>query len=444
MLAQISSELVIILILTLANGFFAASEIAIVSARRSRLEALAKQGNKGAEQALALTTTPNLFLATVQVGITLIGTFSAAFGGARIGDVLAENFRTIPAVAPYANSLALAIVVAGITYISLVLGELVPKQLALQNPERLATIAAPIMNFLAMVAKPLVALLTGSVTILIRLLRQQPTGNTIVTTDDILFIVREGTEAGAVQADEAQLIEQVFRASDRPVRAVMSPRTSFVSVDVTTPLEEIATLFIENGYSRVPVYEGTVENLLGVLHAKDFIRVMSQSETVTIRDVVRTPAFIVENAHLGDVLTDFRHKGTHLAFVIDEYGQISGLVTMEDLLEELVGEIRDEYDDTEDPPYVEREDGSWLVDASESYEKAKEQVGLPDVDNEEGFTTVAGMVLAKLNRVPQSGDIVEVGDFLIEVVDMDERRIDKVLIRPRPTPTETTPDTLSE
>lgn len=429
MLAQLSTELVIILALTLANGFFAAAEIAIVSARRSRLEGLAKDGNAAAQQALALTTNPNLFLATVQVGITLISTFSAAFGGARIGDVLTAQFLTIPTIAPYAETIALTIVVVLLTYISLVLGELVPKRLALQNAERLATFAAPIMAVLSMVTRPLVSLLTGSVNLVFKILRQKENEDVPVTAEDIMYMLREGSEAGTVTVDDAEIIERVFRSSDRPVEKVMTPRTAFVAVEVGSSLQEAATRFIESGYSRLPVYEESPDHILGMLHAKDLLPNLVHATKAELKALVRPTPFVVDSAHVGDVLTTLKQKGTHLAFVLDEYGQIAGLVTMEDLLEEVVGEIRDEYDEEESPAIVQREDGSWLVDAAEPFDKIKAQLGLPSLTDESGFTTLAGMVLTELNRVPMVGDSVPIGTFIVEVVDMDGRRIDKVLIR---------------
>lgn len=429
MLAQLSTELLIILVLTLANGFFAAAEIAIVSARRSRLEALAKEGNSAAQQAIVLTTNPNLFLATVQVGITLISTFSAAFGGARIGDVLTAQFRTIPTIAPYAETVSLVIVVVLITYISLVLGELVPKRLALQNAERLATFAAPIMAIVSMVTRPLVSILTGSVNLVFRLLGQKETAGTPVTAEDIMYMLREGSEAGTVTVDDAEIIQRVFHASDRPVKSVMTPRTAFVAVEVNSSLNEAAHRFIESGYSRMPVYEGSPDHILGMLHAKDLLPNLVAATPIDLKTLVRPAPFVVDSAHVGDVLTQLKQKGTHLAFVLDEYGQIAGLVTMEDLLEEVVGEIRDEYDTEEASAYVQREDGSWLVDAAEPYDKVKAHVGIPSLEDESRFSTLAGMVLAELNRVPTVGDSVQVGYFIVEVVDLDGRRIDKVLIR---------------
>lgn len=432
MFSELLTELMIIFMLTVANGIFSGSEIAIVSARRNRLELLATKGLPAAQQALSLSLHPDRFMATVQVGITLIGTFSAAFGGARIGDILASWFREVPALAPHADSLALALVVAGLTYLSLVVGELLPKQIALQHAERVAIWTAPIMVFLASITRPLIWLLSVSVRLLLRLLGQASTSETNVTPEDIVYLVREGTQSGGVEAGEAQMIQRVFRFTNRPVKTVMVPRTEIIAVEATLPLIKIAQTFEESGYSRLPVFAGSLENVIGFLHAKDLLRYLGQTETIAdIRPVLRPALYILSSEHTDDVLNLFRRKGDHMALVLDEYGQTAGLVTLEDLLEELVGEIRDEYDEGEEQPFVRREDGSWLVNGLEAYDTVKERLGLPtlpDLD-EEGFTTLAGLILVLLKRIPKVGDKVTMGAFLLEVVDMDGRRVDKVLIQ---------------
>ncbi|MBX3057767.1 MAG: HlyC/CorC family transporter [Anaerolineae bacterium] len=435
MLTELGTELLIIFVLVLANGFFAGSEIAIVSARRSRLELLAQSGNRGARQAVALVESPDRFLATVQIGITFIGTFSAAFGGARISSVLAQQLENVAVLAPYASSLSLLIVVLFITYLSLVIGELVPKQLALLHAERYAVLSAPVMSVLSGVARPLVAMLSGSVNLAFRLLGQSSASKNFVTAEDIEYLVREGKASGTVEAGEAQLIHRVFRFTDRPIKAVMVPRSEIVAADTQMPLVELAELFIESGYSRLPIYEGSLENVIGVLHAKDLMRFIANPDTkVNLHHLLRPAPIVLRNDHVDDVMAQFRRTATHIAMVMDEYGQVAGLVTMEDLLEELVGEIRDEYDDTEEHPIVRREDGSWLVNGLEAFDKVQEVVGLPDVleEDREDFTTLAGLILYLLKQLPTVGETVVFGDFVLEVVDMDGKRIDKVLIHKKP------------
>ncbi|MDL1917248.1 HlyC/CorC family transporter [Anaerolineae bacterium CFX4] len=341
--AAMLSELLIILALTLANGFFSGSELAIVSARVGRLDAMAKGGSRPARQALNLAKNPDRFLATVQVGITLIGTFSAAFGGARIGDILAGWIAQVPALEPHAETLGLLIVVVVITYLSLVLGELVPKRLAIQNAERLAVIAAPVMTVLSALTRPIVGILTLSVAGVMRVLGQRVTDDDAVTEEDIAYLVREGAESGVVEREEARIIERVFRFTDRPVSAIMTPRTQFTAVSVDQSLSEVMDVFKASRFSRLPLYEGTIDHVVGVLHVKDFISAFASGTDIDLRAIARPPLFVVESLHGDDVLFHLRQQGAQIAFVIDEYGQIMGLVTIEDLIEELVGEIRDEF-----------------------------------------------------------------------------------------------------
>ncbi len=431
---NVASEILIILVLILANGFFAASEIAIVSARRGRLEAKAHQGNEGAKIALHLSEKPDRFLATVQVGITLIGTFSAAFGGARIADSLAVPISTIPALAPYAETLALTLVVIVITYLSLVLGELVPKRLALRSAEQFASFAAPIMNTLSWVLRPLVALLSVSVSFIVRLFGKAPEENSGVTEEDIVYMVRAGEVTGGVETAEAELIQRVFQFADMPIRAIMTPRPDITSIPSTLPLNEIATIFHDSGFTRIPVYEHSPDNIIGILNAKDLLKILIEQHPFQIKTVMRPPEFVVEGERIGIALARFRGAGTHLGLVIDEYGQVVGLVTLEDILEELVGEIRDEYDAETHEAILQRADGSWLVEGGEAYDKVVSVIGLPkrEEDEEGDFTTLAGMIIARLNRIPSSGDIVTIPGFTLEVVDMDGRRVDKVLVTPQP------------
>ncbi len=435
--ADLPRTLLIILVLTLANGFFAGSEMAIVSARRSRLEAKAAAGRKAARQAILLAESPDHFLAIVQVGITLVGTFSAVFGGARIAHVLALWLqRRWPAALSEAaaETLSLVLVVALLTYLSLVVGELVPKQLGLRQAERWALVAAPVMSALAMVTRPVVGFLTWSVNLVLRLLGQQHGDDQALTQADIEHLIREGQESGAVEEEEADIIKRVFQFADRPVRTVMTPRTQVVAVELAQPLEEIVRTFLDSGYSRLPVFEGSVDNVVGILNAKDLLQQLLPEHTVDLRDLLRPAVYLVDSDHTDNVLATFRMSRTHMAVVIDEYGQTAGVVTLEDLLEELVGDIQDEYDQPEERSIIERDDGSWLVDGLEAYDRVCQTLGLPEptADDDDDFNTLAGMILSRLGRLPMVGDRVLSGDFSLEVVDMDGRRIDKVLVVRRP------------
>ncbi|GCE13425.1 hemolysin family protein [Tengunoibacter tsumagoiensis] len=427
-------EIIIIFALIFANSFFAASEIAIVSARRGRLQQQAEAGNKGAQQALDLAEHPDRFLATVQVGITLISTLASAFGGASISAPLAEWISTVPILKPYANTISLALVVLLITYFSLVIGELAPKRIALQSAEKLAIRVAPFMNRMSVIARPMVAILTFSADLIIRILGKHESKQETVTEDDIVYLAREGAVSGTVETNEQEFISRIFRFTDRTVSSVMKPRTEIVAIELSTSLEQVIELFLSSGYTRLPLYENSLDNVIGVLYAKDLLRARANQQTdLDLRTIARTPFFVPEYQHVDDLLATFRRKGIHIALVIDEYSQIVGLVTLEDVLEELVGEIQDEYDEPANTAFVQREDGSWLVDAMTDHELVREKIGLPSTQDEErgNYHTLAGMVLAHLGRIPKVGDSTTIGHFIFEIVDMDGRRIDKILIRPQ-------------
>ncbi len=433
MTGSIGFSITIIFLLMLANGFFAAAEIAIVSARHSRLQHEIDEGRKEARQALDLASHPDRFLATVQVGITLISTLDAAFGGASLSEPVGTLLKTIPLLAPYANTLAFVLVVVLLTYFSLIIGELVPKRLALQAAEKVAMGAAPLMTQLSRVVSPVIAILTFSTNTVLRLLGQGKAVRSQVTEEDIVYLTHEGIASGTVEKEEEEFISRIFRFTDRSVSNVMKPRTEIVAVEVGTPVSEVIQTFMDSGYTRIPLYKDSLDNITGVLYAKDLLKAyMSLPDAhIDIATLARPPFFVSEYQHVDDLLTTFRRKGIHLAVVIDEYSQVVGLVTLEDLLEELVGEIQDEYDAPEDNSLVQRPDGSWLVDGMLNYELVGERTGLkPEPDDQGGYHTLAGMILAYLGRIPSVGDSVTIGDYTLEVVDMDGRRIDRVLIKP--------------
>ena len=429
-------EIAVIFLLIIANGFFSAAEIAIVSARRSRLQHEIDVGHAGAKQALDLAEHPERFLATVQVGITLIGTFAAAFGGANISQPLAALLRLVPWLQPYAESISLTTVVLLITYFTLILGELVPKRLALQFAERIAMASAPFMLTMAAVVRPAISILNGSVNFVLFLLRVPRTSESPVTEEDIVYLARQGMASGTVERREEQFINRVFDFTDRPLSSIITPRTEIVAVEVGTPLPQVIEAFLSSGYSRLPLYQDSLDNIVGILYAKDLLRIRTNDQNaIDLTSIARPPFFVSEYQHADDLLTTFRREGTHMGIVLDEYSQVIGLVTLEDMLEELVGEIQDEYDTPEDNAFVRRPDGSWLVDAMEAYDTVWHTIGLEDLPQEEeenhDYHTLAGLILSRLGRIPSPGDTVTIGHPVLEVVDMDGRRIDKVLVRPR-------------
>ncbi|HNP69737.1 MAG TPA: hemolysin family protein [Kouleothrix sp.] len=433
---NIALELLILLCLTLANGFFAASEIAIVSARKSRLEQQAQAGQRGAAAALALAENPSRFLSTVQVGITLISTCAAVFGGAGLSGALEGMLAGIPILAPYARSLALALVVLLVSYLSLIVGELVPKRLALQSAEAVSSAVAPFMGLVSRAASPAVGFLTLSTELVLRVLGRHNVAETPITEDDIIAMVREGASEGTVEATEQELITNVFSFADRTVRSLMTPRTQIAAVAADTPFAAALEAIAAAGYSRVPVYRDSLDQIVGMLYVKDLLQAWGRPDPPDLAELLRPARFVLESQRAIVVFQQLKQERGGMAMVIDEYGQVAGLITLEDILEEVVGEIDDEYDEA-GQSIVRRDDGSYLVDGLMPYVDVREQLGLPesaDLAPGQSFETLAGLVLALLGRIPQAGDHVIWNGYRFEVVDMDGRRIDKLLIVLPPEP----------
>jgi len=423
-------ELTLIVALIIANGIFAGTELAMVSARRGRLQQKADDGSQGATAALALQDDPNRLLSTVQVGITVISTLTGVFGGASIAETLTPLISTIPYVSSYADTVALGIVVLIISYLSLVLGELVPKRMALQHAEWIAVRMALPMTVMAKLTRPLVWVLTLSTELLLKLAGQRDTNNSAVTEDDIRQLVREGTQSGAVEHHEREIIEGVFGLGERTVRQVMTPRTDVYALDANATIGDIVDAMLESGYSRAPVYEKDLDHVVGVVHARDVLRLVRTGElNVPVKQAMRAPWFIPEQSRAATLLGLFKKNQQHLAIVVGELGTVEGIITLEDIMEEIVGDIADEYDDAASPTIVRRDDGSYLVDGITPIDDVVERTDLTVRDGESArFDTVAGYTLMLLGRIPQAGDVVEAMGWRIEVVDMDGLRIDKVLI----------------
>lgn len=425
-------EAAIVLLLILANGFFAASEIAVVSARKGRLAQQAQLGGHNAAIALELAENPNHFLSTVQVGITLISTFAAAFGGASIAEALAVSLRSIPAVALYADSIALGAVVLVISYSSLILGELVPKRLALQNAEGVASAVAPIMRTAARFAGPAIGFLTFSTELVLRLLGRHNVPETPITEDDIMALVHEGAIDGTVEAAEEDLITSVFTFTDRTVRSLMTPRTQITAVQLGTPFPQVLRVITESGYSRIPVYRDTLDQIVGVLYVKDLLRAWGQLQQIDLGALLRPPLYVLEGQRAVVALQRLKQHQSGMALVLDEYGQVAGLIALEDMLEALVGDIADEYDEANEA-FVQRDDGSYLVDGLLPFSDLRQRIALPAADQllrEYAFETLAGFMLALLGHIPVVSEHVSWHGYTFEIVDMDGRRIDKILIQP--------------
>ncbi len=432
-------EFVIVILLILANGVFAMSETAFVSARRVRLQQWANEGNTKAAAALEFVNSPNRLLSTVQLGITLIGILAGAFGGATIAGALAEKIHAIPWLAPYSDAIALALVVIIITYLSLVIGELVPKRIALNNPERIAMFMVTSMRVLSAIASPFIHLLSLSTEGILRLIGLRPSSEPPITEEEINVLIEEGTQIGTFEAAEQDMIERIFRLGDRRVSSLMTHRPDIVWLDINDPLLEITQEIRESTYSRFPICDGSLDNVLGMLHVKDLLLQSMAGQHFDLKAALQAPVYVIENSSTLKVLELFKQTGQQAALVIQEYGDIEGLITFNDILEAIVGDIssRDELDH---PQVVQREDGSWLLDGMLPIDELKEILNVRALPEESGgdYETLAGFMLTELGRIPAPADHFEWNKFRFEVMDMDGRRIDKVLVQPLNNPPSST------
>ena len=423
-------EVLIILALLIANGVFAMSEIAIVSARKGRLQQLAEEGSASAQTALDLATHPNQFLATVQIGITLIGILAGAFGGATLAEGIAAGLTVIPALAPYSEAIGVGVVVVVITYLSLIIGELVPKRLALNNPERIAASVAGPMKALSRVASPLVRLLSASTDIVIRLLGVKPSGEPSITEEEVKVLIEQGTQVGVFEPVEQDMIEGVLRLGGRGVGAVMTSRTQLVWIDIEDPAEEIYRKVVGSHHSRFPVARESLDDVLGIILAKDLLAQHWQGQPLDLKPLLREPLFVPESMPALRLLELFKKKGTHVAMVLDEYGGVQGMVTHNDILEDIAGYVN-APDAPAEPQAVRREDGSWLVDGLLHIDRLKGIFDLDELPGEESsdYQTVGGFVVDQIGSIPGAGQSFEWAGLRFEVVDMDAHRVDKVLVQ---------------
>lgn len=418
-------EALLVFLLILANGVFAMSEMAVVSARKSRLQQMADKGDLSAVTALDLATNPDRLLSTVQIGITLIGILAGAFGGATIAEQLGVKIDQIPALAGYGNAVGLALVVIVITYLSLIVGELVPKRLALANPERIAALMARPMRLLSKLATPLVAFLSISTNAVFKILGIRPSDEPPVTEEEIKILIDEGTRAGVFEETEQDLVERVFRLGDRRVSALMTPRPDIFWLDLDSPEVEIVSQIARSQYSRFPVCRGTIDGIVGTLKAKEYLAAKIGDPDVSIKQFVREPLFVPETSSAFQVLEMFKSARNHLAFVVDEYGVIEGLVTTNDFLEAIAGGAA--HKNAEEKMVTEREDGSFLVDAAMPIDEFADFFDI-EIDLEGEFQTLAGYILALLGYIPAVAEKIPACGLTLEIMDLDGRRIDRVLV----------------
>ncbi len=421
------NEVFLILLLILVNGVLAMSEAAMIGSRKARLQQQADEGDKSARTALHLLEDPNVFLSTVQIGITLVGVLAGAVGGATISEALAAGFARIPFLAPYSETIALGIVVVVITALSIWLGELVPKRLALHSPERVARAVARPMLLISKAFSPLVKLLGVATNLMLRLLGVKPSSEPPITEEELQTLIDQGTRAGVFKETEQDMVEGVFSLGDQRVYSLMTPRTDVVYLDVNDTLDEIRQKIGGSEYSRFPVRQDSLDTILGIVKARDLLVRSLSGEEIKLKEILKPAFFVPETMFASRALEIFKEKGTEILLVVDEFGGLQGLLTINDILEEIVGQI-----EIEEPQATQRQDGSWLLDGMLEVDEFKEIFKLHVLPHEDEYETLSGFVMMSLGRVPQSADHFEWHGLRFEVIDMDGRRVDKVLVTTLP------------
>jgi putative hemolysin len=434
----------IILLLIVAHGVLTSAELAVASTRSGRLQHFADQGHKGAAAALRLREDPERFLSTVQLGITVIGTLASVLGGMRLTAFVSARLAVYPWLAPYADVLAFVLVVGILSYLLLVVGELVPKRLAVQSPEAIAMGQARLLQGIITFSRPMRVLLGWSTEAILALMGRRNMAEASVTEEDIRELVHEGAQEGSVEPQEEQIIAGVFRLGSRTVRQIMTPRIDIFALDGRTRIADVLDMVIDVGYSRYPVYQDNPDELVGVVHLRNLLQeYRARGELALVQDVMFPPTLVPENARASTLLTTFRKNQRHLAIVVSELGSVEGVVTLEDVLEEIVGDILDESDEYEAQAITVRDDGSLLIDGNLPIDLLKERLEIDELPDESfyQYDTLAGFMLSQIGRIPDAGESLTWNNWRFEVMDMDGLRIDKVLAsykEPEPEEEETT------
>lgn len=431
-------DVVLLVFLVLLNGILAMSEIAVVSSRKSRLQKLADDGSPGAQSALDLSNEPSGFLSTIQVGITTVGILSGAIGESALADPLTLWLTEFSLLAPYARGLALTLVVVGLTYFSVVVGELVPKRLGLLAPESIAALIAPPMNMLARLTRPVVWLLSSSSSMLLRVIGARHRGDPPLTNDEINVLMEQGAEAGVFHESEQAIVSNVLRLDEQRIGAIMTHRNDIYVLDLDEPEEEIRHRLAESPFTRIVVCRDGLEHIVGILRTADLLKLALTGENLDIERFLRPPLYVPEGVTTTHLLESFRKARQQCALIVDEYGELQGLVTLTDVLTSIVGELPSS-DTTEEQDIVERTDGSWLIDGGVAIERLKLVVQIEEDlpgEDENAFNTLGGLVMYVLGRIPVVSDHFEVAGCRFEVVDMDKNRVDKVLLAKLPPPLE--------
>jgi putative hemolysin len=420
-------DALIILVLIAINGLFSMSELAIVSSRKPRLEAMARRGSRGAEAAAKLAADPGRFLSTVQIGITLIGIIAGAYSGASLGGPTAQRIEALGVSHEWADTLGIALVIGITTYLSLVVGELVPKQFALRSPEPIAVLAAPVMQFMAKVTAPIVWLLDRTSATIFRLLGLNRESQSHVTAEELHLIVAEASKSGVIEESERAIISGVVRLADRPVREVMTPRTETDWIDINASNAEVRRSLMDSVHSRLLVADGSIDNVQGVVQARDIVSALLRKEPLDMKVLMRVAPIIPDQVDAMDALEALRAADVPIALVHDEYGHFEGIVTPSDLLAAIAGDFVSDQEEGDEPSVIEREDGSLLVAGWMPADALSERLGLT-LPEDRDYATVAGLVLDILTHLPHEGEVFVAQGFRFEVVDMDGRKIDKLLV----------------
>lgn len=428
-------EIILIVPLILLAGVFAMAEIALVSVRRPRLQQWAAQGNTSAQVALDLANKPETFLATVQMGTTLIGIFAGAFSERTLSIRIESYLSGIPLLGPYGHMISLVTVVGAVTYVWLIIGELVPKQIALRSPERFASALAKPMMALSQVGKPVVTILNKSASVVLRALRIPPSKEPLVTEEEIKVVMQQGAEAGVIEKAEHDTVRRLFRLSDRAVMGLMRPRHDIVWLDVDAPTELTMKLVAASSHSRFPVARGNLDNIVGIVKEKDLLACCMSGRPLNLTGVAQPALFVPGAVPAFRLLEMFKKSRTHIALVVDEYGDVEGLVTINDFFEDLVGEVAS-ADEPQERHAVQHADGSWLIDGEMPVHDFKELLNLGQLPGEErgSYLTLGGFVMMQIGHIPVANESFEAAGLRFEVVGMDGKRVDKVSVQFLPSP----------
>lgn len=424
-MSEVLIQIITIFLLFLFNGLLAMSEIAIITSRKARLEQLKEDGDKRAEVALELSQKSDEFLSTIQIGITLVGIFAGVFGGATLTDRL-EVYLNSTFLSHYSSFLSFVIIVGGITFFSLLIGELTPKRIALNNPEKIAVRMARPLKMLSKITYPFVKILSLSSNVLLRMIGSKSGNQPLVSEEEVKYLIKEGTEAGVFEEVEQDMMESVLKLGDKPINALMTPRTEIEWHDIEDSLEKFHETITQSSRSVFPIGKGSLDNVLGVVHTKDYLSKKLEGHSVDLEEIIKDSLFILESTPVLKVVEMFKRSGIHIAFIIDEHGVVQGLVTINDVLQSIIGDISL----SGEPESVQREDGSWFIDGMLPLDEFKKIFNIEVWPGEEKghYHTMGGLILVHFGKIPSVGSHFEWNGFRFEVVDMDGRRVDKILV----------------